>query len=46
LFFATGTSAVAYANGARICFNQPPSPALIANATLEIIALDQLLIAA
>jgi hypothetical protein len=39
-------SAVDCTNGVRIYFNQPPSPALIANATLEIIALDQLLIAA
>jgi hypothetical protein len=46
LFFATGASAVAYTNGARICFNQPLSAALLASANSEVIAPDQLLMSA
>jgi hypothetical protein len=41
LFFSTRASAVAYANGARVCFNKPLSVALLANANSEP---DQLLI--
>jgi hypothetical protein len=46
LVLSTRASAVAYTNGARICFNKPLSAALVANANSEVIAPDQLLIAA
>ena len=39
-------SAVAYANGARVCLNKPLSAALLANAISEVPAPDQLLVAA
>jgi DNA-binding NtrC family response regulator len=39
-------TAVAYANGARVCLNKPLSAALLANAISEVIAPDQLLVAA
>ena len=37
LVLSTRASAVAYTNGARICFNQPLSAALLANANSEVI---------
>jgi hypothetical protein len=43
LFFSTRASAVAYANGACICFNQALSAALLAKRELRA---DQLLISA
>jgi len=46
LFFSTRANADAYENGARVCFNKPLSAALVANANSEVIAPDQLLIAA
>ena len=46
LVLSTRASAVAYTNGARICFNKPLSAALVANANSEVIAPDQPLIAA
>ena len=38
-------TAVAYANGARVCLNKPLSAALLANAISEVIASDRLLVA-
>jgi len=46
LFFSTRASVVANENGARICFNKSLSAALVANANSEVIAPDQVLIAA
>jgi len=46
LFFSIRANAVAYENGARICFNKPLSAALVANANSEAMAPDQLRIAA
>jgi len=46
LFFSPRANAVAYENGARICFNKPLSLALVVNANSEVIAPDQVLIAA
>jgi DNA-binding NarL/FixJ family response regulator len=40
------TGADAYANGAQLCLNQPLSAALLANAISEVIAPDQVLVAA
>jgi DNA-binding response OmpR family regulator len=39
-------SAGAYANGAQLCLNKPLSAALLANAISEVIAPDQVLVAA